>query len=141
MDLNPLAKLDEVQPENLDAGPVVVLNLLKFKSPESISTYLTYVKGVLEQCSDSGAELIYAGKLQEQIQGNIGDWDVVILGRYPSRRHCYEMFRSEEYQALSPLREAALDNAILWPSEPILPYKTQTVEFEGGEWLEMLAGR
>ncbi|MFT4564261.1 MAG: hypothetical protein ACI9BW_004024, partial [Gammaproteobacteria bacterium] len=57
------------------------------------------------------------------------------------RRHCYEMFRSEEYQALSPLREAALDNAILWPSEPILPYKTQTVEFEGGEWLEMLAGR
>ena len=78
MDLNPLANLGEVQPENLGARPVVVLNLLKFKSPESISTYLTYVKGVLEQCSDSGAELI-------------------------------------------------------------LPYKTQTVEFEGGEWLGLLA--
>ncbi|MDA0821184.1 MAG: hypothetical protein O3C28_02015 [Proteobacteria bacterium] len=49
------------------------------------------------------------------------------------------MFRSAQYQALSPLHEAALDNAIFWPSELILPYKTQTVEFEGGEWLGLLA--
>ena len=48
------------------------------------------------------------------------------------------MFRSDTYQALSPLREAALENGVLRPSEAVLPYKTQTVEFDGGEWLALL---
>jgi len=48
------------------------------------------------------------------------------------------MFRSDKYQAISHLREDALDNGVLWPSEPVLPYKTQTIDFEGGEWLELI---
>ena len=48
------------------------------------------------------------------------------------------MLRSDEYQAISYLREDALENGVLWPSEPVLPYKTQTVEFEGDEWLELI---
>jgi uncharacterized protein (DUF1330 family) len=138
MNLNPLANLDTVQPQNLDTGPVVVLNLLKFKPGDSLKTYLTYIKRVMEECGDSGIELIYAGNLKEQIQDDISDWDAVLLARYPSRRACYEMFRSDAYQALSPLREAALENGVLWPSEAVLPYKTQTVEFDGGEWLALL---
>ena len=38
MELNPLATLDEVQPKDLDTGPVVVLNYLKFKSGDSLKT-------------------------------------------------------------------------------------------------------
>ncbi len=138
MDLNPLATLDEVQPKDLDTGPVVVLNLLKFKSGDSLKTYLEYIRRVMADCADSGIELVYAGNLKEQIQGEIGDWDSVLLVRYPSRRACYEMFRSDKYQALHPLAGEALESRILWASEPVLPYKTQTVEFDGGEWLEML---
>ena len=138
MDLNPLANLDDVQPDNLDTGPVIVLNLLKFKPGDSLKGYLEYAARVWEAFGDKGLEVIYAGYLKEQIQGDIGDWDAVLLARYPSRRICYEMFRSSEYQAISHLREDALDNGVLWPSEPVLPYKTQTVEFEGGEWLEII---
>ena len=93
----------------------------------------------MARCSDSGIELIYAGKLKEKIQGEIGDWDVVLVVRYPSRRHCYEMFRSETYQAINYLAAEALEKRVLWPSEPLLPYKTKTIEFEGGEWLKLLA--
>ena len=138
MELNPLATLDLVQPPDLDTGPIVVLNLLKFKSPESISLYLEYVRKVSERCANSGVELLYAGALKEQIQGDIGDWDIVLLARYPSRRACYEMFRSETYQQCHPLAEEALARRVLWPCEPVLPYKTQTVDFKGGEWLALL---
>jgi hypothetical protein len=48
------------------------------------------------------------------------------------------MFRSEKYQSINPLAEAALDKRVLWPSEPVFPYKTQTVEFGGGEWTRLL---
>jgi len=138
VELNPLATLDAVQPADLDSGPVVVLNLLKFKSPHSIHGYLDYLRRVSTVCADSGVELIYAGALKERIQGEIGDWDAVLLARYPNRRACYEMFRSDKYQALHPLADEALARRVLWPSEPVMPYKTQTVEFTGGEWFELL---
>ena len=138
MEINPLATLDDVQPDDLDSGPVVVLNLLKFKSGESLDTYLDYVSRVMKECGDSEIELIYGGELKEQIQGDIGDWDAVLVVRYPSRRHVYEMFRSETYQAINPLAEAALEKRVLWPSEPVLPYKTNSVNFTGGEWARLL---
>lgn len=139
MDINPLVTLDAVQPAELDSGPVVVLNLLKFSPGDALTTYLEYIRRVTQQCADSGIELIYAGQLKEKIQGEIGEWDVVLVVRYPSRRHCYEMFRSEKYQALNYLAEQALEKRVLWPSEPLLPYKTKTIEFEGGEWLALLS--
>ena len=138
MKINPLATLDAVQPADLDSGPVVVLNLLKFKSEESIHTYLEYIRKVSTACADSGFELVCAGVLKEQIQGAIGDWDAVLLARYPNRRACYEMFRSEKYQAFNPLAEEALERRVLWPSEAVMPYKTQTVDFIGGDWFDML---
>ena len=138
MKINPLATLDDVQPDDIDSGPVIILNLLKFKPGESLKTYLEYVSRVMKECGDSGIEVIYGGELKEQIQGDIGDWDAVICVRYPSRRHAYEMFRSENYQAINPLAEASLQKRVLWPSEPVFPYKTQTVEFDGGEWTRRL---
>ena len=88
-----------------------------------------------------GVELIYGGELKEQIQGEIGDWDAVLAVRYPSGRHADEMFRSPEYQAFNPLVEAALEKRVLWCSEPVFPYKTGSVEFDGGEWTQLLAGK
>ena len=36
MEINPLATLDDVEPEDIDSGPVVILNLLKFKEDDSL---------------------------------------------------------------------------------------------------------
>ena len=138
MEINPLATLDNVEPDDLDSAPIVVLNLLKFKSGESLSTYLEYARRVMTECGDSGIELLYGGELKEQIQGEIGGWDAVLIVRYPSRRHAYEMFRSEIYQDINPLAEAALEKRVLWTSEPVFPYKSQSGDFEGGKWFKML---
>ena len=138
MNLNPIANIDKVQPAELATGPVVVLNLLKFKPGDSLKRYLEYAARVWDAFDDVGLEVICAGYLKEQIQGDVGDWDAVLLARYPSRQICYEVFRSDKYQAISHLREDALDNGVLWPFEPVLPYKTQTIDFEGGECLDLI---
>ena len=65
MEINPLATLDDVQPQDIDSGPVVVLNLLKFKIDESLGMYLEYVRRVMNECGDSGIELIYGGELRK----------------------------------------------------------------------------
>ena len=40
MKINPLATLDDVQPDDIDSGPVVILNLLKFKPGGSLAGVL-----------------------------------------------------------------------------------------------------
>ncbi len=138
MDLNPTTNLDAIEPDDLDSGPIVVLNLLKFKTEESAQTYLEYASRVMKAFGEQGIEVLYAGSLKEKVQGRIGDWDIVLLARYPNRRTFYDMLRSDEYQSISPLREAALEDAVLWPSEPVLPYRTRSAEFDGGEWSRIL---
>lgn len=45
----------------------------------------------------------------------IGDetWDVVMLVRYPARRQFVEMMRDPDYQAIAPIRAAALADSRL----------------------------
>jgi hypothetical protein len=77
----------------------------------------------------------------EKVQGDAGDWDVVLLVRYPNRKFFYDMLRSEEYQSFSYLREQALADGVLQPSEALLPYRAQTIEFSGGDWMVELQSR
>jgi uncharacterized protein (DUF1330 family) len=141
MDKNLLRTLDEVEPKDLDSTPIIVLNLLKFKSEEATKKYLDYGAEFFRTFGARGAEIIYAGSFKERFQGDIGDWDAMLLARYPNRRMFYEMHRSEEYLAFSHLREDALEDGVLWASEALLPYRTQSIEFEGGDWLGELNSR
>ncbi|WP_240732888.1 DUF1330 domain-containing protein [Halioglobus maricola] len=133
--MNPLTHLDKAQPAQMSDEPVIVLNLLKFKSAESQDSYLDYAASFFKTFGARGAEALYCGKLMEKVQGDAGDWDIVILVRYTNRKMFYDMLRSEEYQAFSYLREDALENAVLQPSEAVMPYRTESIEFEGGDWL------
>ena len=134
MDMNPLSKLDEAQPATLTDDPIVVLNLLKFKSQDSVASYMDYGTEFFRTFAQRGAEVLYCGKLMEKVQGDAGDWDVVLLVRYPNRKFFYDMLRSDEYQSFSHYREDALSNGVLQPSEALMPYRTQTIEFDGGDW-------
>lgn len=78
--------------------------------------YLKYLRPVSASRADSRIEFLYVGALKDQSQGDIGDWDVVLLARYPSRRACYEMFRSARYQQHHPLAEQASARRAMWPS-------------------------
>ncbi len=141
MDMNPLSNLDNAQPDTLSDEPIVVLNLLKFKSQDSVEDYLDYGTRFFRSFVERGAEVLYCGKLMEKVQGDAGDWDVVLLVRYPNRRFFYDMLRSDEYQSFSHLREDAISDGVLQPSEALMPYRTQTVEFDGGEWATELQSR
>ncbi len=141
MDMNPLTNLDEAQPKEMSDEPVIVLNLLKFKSKDSLNSYFDYAANFFRTFGSRGAEVLYCGKLMEKVQGDAGDWDIVLLVRYTNRKMFYDMLRSDEYQSFSYLREDALENAVLQPSEAVMPYRTQTIEFEGGEWFVELQKR
>jgi uncharacterized protein (DUF1330 family) len=141
MDMNPLTNLDEAQPKEMSDEPIIVLNLLKFKSEDSLNGYFDYATNFFRTFGSRGAEIIYCGKLMEKVQGDAGDWDVVILVRYTNRKMFYDMLRSDEYLSFSYLRENAMENAVLQPSEALMPYRTQTIEFEGGDWFGELQKR
>jgi uncharacterized protein (DUF1330 family) len=141
MDMNPLTNLDEAQPKEMSDEPVIVLNLLKFKSKDSLNSYFDYAANFFQTFGSRGAEVLYCGKLMEKVQGDAGDWDIVLLVRYTNRKMFYDILRSDEYQSFSYLRENALKNAVLQPSEAVMPYRTKAIEFEGGDWFGELQKR
>lgn len=140
MKVNSLEMVNQIQSAGLDEGPVVVLNLLKFKAANSLTLYLEYMSRVSKECGLNEVEVVYAGELKECLQGSVGDWDYIVLARYPCRRVFYELMQSSQFQALNPLAEQALHDRVLWMSEPVLPFVTRQGEFNGGDWLKLLGG-
>lgn len=120
------------RPEQLEAfmkrkpdGPVLMLNLLKFKDKAVYSdgrettlsgaeAYGLYGTAVQKIISGLG------GKLELSLPTNalvIGDgdleWDAVALVRYPSFEAFVGMTASDEYQAIHVHREAGLEHQLL----------------------------
>ncbi|HET8979590.1 MAG TPA: DUF1330 domain-containing protein [Solirubrobacteraceae bacterium] len=102
-------------------GPVVMLNLLKLK-PGGRSSYAEYAERIRPFLEELGAEIVYVGDCSTALVApDSHDWDTVLLVRYPSRTAFSRMVANPEYQKITGLRTAALDNAVLqattpWPS-------------------------
>ena len=106
-------------------GPVVMLNLLKFKDGER-SGYEEYARRILPFLDEIGATLVYVGDCSTLLVGDDShDWDAVLLVRYPSRQTFTSMVGNRRYQEITELRTEALEDAVLqattpWPTpEPI----------------------
>ena len=139
--VNPNYTIEKLRPESdeeLDSGPIVVLNLLKLKtdSEELLDEYLEYAYGVISGWGAVGMEPVYAGKFGELAAGGIGDWDYMLLVHYPNRRTFFDMMVSEEYAAIHSGRQNSMKMAILWISDPIISFRTPTREYTGGAWQE-----
>ena len=66
-------------------GPVVMLNLLRFK-PGGRATYEEYSRRVVPFLGEVGAEVVYLGDSSTVLVApEAHRWDVVLLVRYPSR--------------------------------------------------------
>lgn len=122
----------------LDSGPIVVLNLLKCyeDTEENMEQYIEYLANVMKGFGDVGMAPVYAGKMNELIYGGCGDWDYMLLVHYPNRRTWFDMMESEEYIAFSKGREDAMKMAVLWFSDPLIPYSTSDgpVGVPDGAW-------
>src|SRR5689334_946517 len=102
--------LDSYLSEDSD-GPVVMLNLLRFRPDGGRDTYLEYIAqfdstGVQAKY---GVEVLYVGTGGVALVAETGqDWDMVALVRYPSRQHFIDMIDDPDYQRFEHLREDAL---------------------------------
>lgn len=103
-------------------GPVVMLNLLRFV-PDGAARYMQYIdrfstSGLNERY---GVSIIYAGTGHPSlVAAEGGDWDMLALVSYPSRRSFVDMVNDPEYQEFEHLRTEAVAEAVLQPTVPAI---------------------
>lgn len=99
------------------AGPVVMMNLLKFKRGGGSKQYGRYAAAFEGLLTKAGGRFLYIGRVAEKIVGD-EDWDGIALVEYPSRKVFAEVIGSPEYQAIAPWREDGLEKTLLYATDP-----------------------
>jgi uncharacterized protein (DUF1330 family) len=104
-----------------DQGPVVMLNLLKFKEGAE-EAYLRYGDAAVAMVEERGGRLLWSGRADQVLIGDPqADWDVVVLVEYPSRAAFIEMVSSPDYLAAHAEREAGLERTVVLACAPATP--------------------
>ena len=96
-----------------DEGPVVMLNLLKFKEGGGALEYATYAGLARKIIEEAGGRVAYAGRVDQILVGETGDWDMIALVEYPNRKAFLEMVSRPDYLQASEHREAGLEQTVL----------------------------
>jgi len=101
-------------------GPVVMLNLLRFRA-DGRESYARYADALGNRfLARYGAEVLYAGEGSTVLAAEPGqEWDMVLLVRYPSREAFSRMVADPEYQEVTHLRSEALVEAVLQATVPV----------------------
>lgn len=99
-------------------GPVVMLNLLRFKEGgrQSYEEYAHKIQPFLEKLS---AKVLFVGDLStELVAPETHQWDTILIIRYPSRQAFSSMVADPNYQEITHLRTEALEEAVLQATIP-----------------------
>ncbi len=102
----------------LDEKPFVMLNMLQFKKEGGRESYLRYIKESGPFVAGVGAKVLYFGKGSELLNGT-EKWDAIMLVEYPSRKAFLQMISNPEYLKIHQYREAALERAVLYATDPV----------------------
>lgn len=111
--------------------PVFMLNLLKYRGEAEPGhgvdgmtgrdAYGVYGRKFAELNPRFGGEPVFMGRVAAGlIVGDAEEWDVMILVRYPTRRQFVAMFEDPDYQAIAPIRAAALADSRLIETTDLL---------------------
>lgn len=101
-----------------ETGPVVMLNLLRFKPDGGAEKYAEYGAAAAPHLAKVGGKVIFAGRPGELLIGH-ETWDLMLLVRYPSRKHFLSLMSDPEYLAVTPLREAAIVDSVLYATDQV----------------------
>jgi len=118
-----------------ETGPVVMLNLLRFKERASEpdlgetgeAAYLRYATPIRKLLEARGGRFLWVGRVDSQVIGRgAEDFDFIALIEYPSRRSFVELATSAEFAEIGVHRIAGLEGQWLIaaspaPSMPPLP--------------------
>jgi uncharacterized protein (DUF1330 family) len=100
-------------------GPVVMLNLLRFRPDGGRERYAEYLAHFRQTTAAYGAQVVYVGDGSSTLVAEDGQsWDAVLLVRYPSRQAFSDMVRDPAYQTGAHLRTEALTEAVLQATVP-----------------------
>lgn len=117
-----------------DDDPILMVNLLKFKDKAEYEdgretnltgeeAYSIYGLEVQEHLKKVDAKLIFSGKVERLMLGEVGElWDVIAIAKYPSRKAMMEMIMDADYQESEKHRAAGLKGQ--------LNIETKTGEFD-----------
>ena len=96
-------------------APVVMVNLLKFKTPGGLESYLQYGREVAPHLERVGATLRYAGAAPTVVigEGERPLWDAILIVEYPTPQAFIDMVTTPEYAEVHEHRAAALERGDL----------------------------
>lgn len=98
-------------------GPVVMVNLQKFREPGGSEAFAEYGRSIGALMEQVGAEPVFAASAGPALAGP--DWDFVALVRFPDIDAFVTMIGSDTYQQVAgPIRESALERTIWLVSQP-----------------------
>lgn len=93
-----------------------MLNLLRFDGDEGRASYARYGEAVVPLVTEAGGQVVWSGSCGDAVIGpQEGEWDAVLLVRYPSRRAFLDMISSPDYGQAHPHRAAAIADSRLIP--------------------------
>ena len=99
-------------------GPVVMLNLLRFKEGRR-GSYEEYARRVQPFLEEADAQVLYVGDLSTALVApESHEWDAILIVRYPSRQTFASMVANPDYQEITGLRTEALEEAVLQATVP-----------------------
>ncbi len=95
-----------------DKGPVVMVNLVKFRDR---AEYKRYSELTMPLIKARGGTVLWAGDVEGAAFGEPekDKWDYVVLVLYPSRAAFLDMMTSKEYEKANAHREAALERHVI----------------------------
>jgi len=103
-----------------DTGPIVMVNLLKFRETavngkeSGDKAYTRYMFNVAPLLEKAGGRLLWMGLVKQVFIGtDMDNWDRVLLVEYPSRQAFLDMISKPEYQKVHQDREAGLETSAL----------------------------
>jgi uncharacterized protein (DUF1330 family) len=109
-----------------DNGPVVMLNLLKFKARAHAGegtgeqAYRRYGDDAVRMIEERGGRVLWQGRADQILIGDPAqDWDTVVLVEYPSRAAFLEMVSNPEYLKSHEHRESGLERTIVVACTPV----------------------
>jgi uncharacterized protein (DUF1330 family) len=110
-----------------DNGPVVMLNLLKFKASASDGSgsgavaYGRYGDTAVEMIEAQGGKVLWAGRGRQILIGDPAeDWDQILLVQYPSPQAFIDMVTTPEYGEAHKHRESGLERTVVVACTPLL---------------------
>ena len=96
------------------AGPIVMLNLIKYREPGGREAYQRYGAIAATTVGESQGQIVFAGEAGPVLTGSDVEWDEMILVRFPSAAHFLGMVEGDVYsRQAAPIRAEALE-ATLW---------------------------